>query len=84
MKYKTILPNNRITGEQTDVCVLWTRISKNEIAIENVFYTEKGFRKKAFDEKMLVRIYFDGVNMDYQKTVTAANFENNEITIIAQ
>ena len=84
MKYKTILPNNRITGEQTDVSVLWTRISKNEIEVENVFYTENGYRKKAFDEKMLIRIYFDGCNMDYQKTVTAANFENDQITIIAQ
>jgi hypothetical protein len=37
MKYKTVLPNNRITGEQTDVSVMWTRISKNEIAVENVF-----------------------------------------------
>ena len=84
MKYKTVLPNNRITGEQSDVSVMWTRVSKNEIEVENVFYTEKGFRKKAFDEKMLVRIFFDNVNMDYQKTVTAANFENNEIIIIAQ
>jgi hypothetical protein len=84
MKYKTVLPNNRITGEQSDVSVLWTRVSKNEIEVENVFYTENGFRKKSFDEKMLVRIYFDNSNMDYQKTVTAANFENDQITIIAQ
>jgi hypothetical protein len=84
MKYDTILPDSRITGGATNVRVNWARLANNEIEVHNVVYTEKGVRKKAFDEKMIIRIFFNSSNVNTQKTVTAADFSENTITIIAQ